>query len=58
MEGFFGDSTIPPVLGIVLLIWLGILVYLFFIDAKLNKLEKRLKSEFENQIYEKSEGKQ
>lgn len=54
MESFFGDSTIPPVLGIVLIIWLGIIIYLFFLDAKLNKLEKKSNPKEEKQFYEKS----
>ncbi len=42
MESFFGDSTIPPVLGILLLIWFGIIIYLFLLDNKISKIEKKI----------------
>ncbi|MBN1533664.1 MAG: CcmD family protein [Spirochaetes bacterium] len=37
------DEPIYRVLGIVLFVWIGISLYLFFIDRKITRLEKRIK---------------
>jgi len=38
---FFANNQLYVVLAIALVIWLGIFVYIFRIDKKLKKLEKR-----------------
>jgi CcmD family protein len=38
---FFVNNQLYVVLAIALVIWLGIFVYIFRIDKKLKKLEKR-----------------
>ncbi len=43
MEQFFHDNSIFIVLTIVLIIILGIGMYMFSIDRKLSKIEKRCK---------------
>lgn len=39
---FLSSNSIYIVLAIVLIIWAGISVYLFKIDSKLSKLEKKV----------------
>lgn len=46
MEQFFHDNSIYIVLGIAMIIWIGLAVYLFAIDNKISKLEKVI--EFKN----------
>jgi len=40
MEAFLSANQMYIVLGVVLLIWAGIVSYLFRLDKKLTKLEK------------------
>ncbi|MFP4542736.1 MAG: CcmD family protein [Bacteroidota bacterium] len=42
MEQYLTDNSIYVVLGIVLLIWAGIIMYLFSVDRKVKKFEKEL----------------
>jgi CcmD family protein len=42
METFLHNNAIFVVLGIAIIIWVGISVYLFMIDSKLSKLEKQI----------------
>jgi CcmD family protein len=42
MYQFLEQNSLFVVLGIVLIIWAGISVYLFFIDSNIRKLEQRL----------------
>lgn len=39
MEHFLEVNSLYVVLGIVLIIWAGLAVYLFMVEKKLNKLE-------------------
>ncbi len=48
MEQFLHDNAIFVVLGIVLILWLGISVYLFMIDKKITSLEKELENKLES----------
>ena len=41
---FLDKNSMYIVLGIVLIIWAGLSLYLFSIDKKINKLEKSLKN--------------
>jgi hypothetical protein len=38
-----GDSNIEVVFGVVLIILLGMVAYLFYIDRKVGKVEERMK---------------
>ncbi len=38
-----GDSNIEVVFGVVLIILLGMVAYLFYIDRKVGKVEERIK---------------
>jgi CcmD family protein len=38
-------NSIMTVLGIVLVIWFGIFSYIFFIDRKISKIEKKLEND-------------
>lgn len=40
MEEFLHKNSIYLVLGIALMIWFGLAIYLFIIDRKVTKLEK------------------
>lgn len=40
MYDFLENNSIFVVLGIVMIIWFGIVAYLFIIDKKVTKLEK------------------
>lgn len=42
MYEFFSQHSIYVVFSVVLLIWLGISAFLFGVDSKLNKLEKKI----------------
>lgn len=42
MEQFFTDNSTYIVLFIVLIIWAGIAGFLFLLENKINKLEKRI----------------
>ncbi len=44
MEDFLHRNSLYIVLGIALIIWIGIVIYLFMIDKKLIKIEKSLSS--------------
>lgn len=44
---FFYENSIYVVLGIVLIIWFGIFLYIFNIDKKLSKLEIKI-HDFQN----------
>lgn len=49
MEDFLHKNSMYIVLGIALIIWIGIVFYLFYIDRKITKLENELKiNNFEN----------
>ncbi len=43
MYEFFSQHSIYVVFFVVLLIWLGIAAFLFGIDSKISKLEKKIK---------------
>lgn len=45
MQEFLENNSLYVVLGIVLMIWTGIVAFLFTVDRKLKKLELRLNSE-------------
>jgi CcmD family protein len=40
MENFLHNNSIYLVLMIAIMIWIGIAIYIFVIDRKINKLEK------------------
>lgn len=40
MENFLHNNSIYLVLLIAIMIWIGIAIYIFVIDKKINKLEK------------------
>jgi CcmD family protein len=42
MEAFLHDNSLFVVLGIAIILWLGISVYLFMIDSKISKLELQM----------------
>lgn len=42
MEEFLHKNSIYLVLGIALMIWFGLAIYLFMIDRKVTKLEKNV----------------
>jgi CcmD family protein len=42
MEAFLHDNSLFVVLGIAIILWLGISVYLFMIDSKISKLERQM----------------
>ena len=49
MEEFLHKNSMYIVLGIALIIWFGIVLYLFYIDRKITKLENEIKiNNFEN----------
>ncbi len=52
MEEFLHNNSIYIVLGIALIIWFGIAIYLFMIDNKLSKLEKTIKQKLQGEIEE------
>jgi CcmD family protein len=43
MEAFLHDHQLYIVLGVVLLVWVGIVIYLIRLDRKITKLENMLK---------------
>jgi CcmD family protein len=43
METFFQQNQMYVVLTVVLMIWAGILVYLWRIDRKVHKIENQMK---------------
>jgi len=43
MENFFQQNQLYVVLTVVLLVWAGILVYLWRIDRKVAKIENQMK---------------
>ncbi|HEY6950895.1 MAG TPA: CcmD family protein [Bacteroidota bacterium] len=43
MEGFFQQNQMYVVLTVVLMIWAGILVYLWRIERKVEKIENQMK---------------
>ncbi len=43
MESFFQQNQMYVVLTVVLMIWAGILVYLWRIDRKVDKIENQMK---------------
>lgn len=43
MEGFFQQNQMYVVLTVVLMIWAGIIVYLWRIERKVEKLENQMK---------------
>jgi CcmD family protein len=47
MYNFLENNALYIVLGIVLIIWIGISIYLFVIDRKISKLEKTVIEEKE-----------
>ena len=47
---FLADHSLYVVLIIVLVIWLGIFIYLFRLDKKVNKLYENSESEKEGRI--------
>ncbi len=47
MEQFLHNNASFVVLGIALILWLGISVYLFIIDRKLSTLEKEFSNKME-----------
>lgn len=42
MEAFLNDNSLYVVLGIAIILWIGIAIYMFTIDSKLGKLERQL----------------
>ena len=42
MEAFLHDNSLFVVLGIAIILWLGISVYLFMVDSKICKLERQM----------------
>jgi len=42
MEAFLHDNSLFVVLGIAIILWLGISVYLFMVDSKISKLERQM----------------
>jgi CcmD family protein len=42
MEAFLHDNSLFVVLGIALILWIGISIYLFMIDKKLSRIEKQI----------------
>ncbi len=42
MEQFLHDNSLYVVLGIALILWFGIGVYMFSLDKKVSKLEKQI----------------
>ncbi len=48
MEEFLHKNSMYIVLGIALIIWFGIVLYLFYIDRKITKLENEIKINKEN----------
>lgn len=51
MEQFLHDNAIFVVLGIALILWLGISVYLFMIDRKISTFEKQLEDKLERSAH-------
>ncbi len=49
LYSFLDEHSLYVVLIIVLVIWLGIFVYLFWLDGKVNKLYKNSESEEETE---------
>ena len=45
MLEFFSQNQMYIVLGIVLIVWAGIVMYLFRLDGRLGKLEKSMNGE-------------
>lgn len=43
------DGKINVVLAVVLIIWLGILVFLFYTDRKIDRLERRIDSDISDE---------
>jgi CcmD family protein len=42
MEQFLHDNSLYVVLGIALILWFGLGIYMFLIDKKVSKLEKQI----------------
>ncbi|MDX9790347.1 MAG: CcmD family protein [Candidatus Kapabacteria bacterium] len=40
MEAFLHDNALYVVLGIAIILWVGISIYLFMIDKKIGKIEQ------------------
>jgi hypothetical protein len=40
MENFLHNNSLFVVLGVALIIWAGLAIYLFMIDSKITKIEK------------------
>lgn len=49
LYSFLDEHSLYVVLSIVLVIWLGIFIYLFRLDKKVNHLYEKIVSEKENQ---------
>lgn len=45
MQEFLENNSLYVVLGIVLMIWTGIIVFLFTVDQRLKKLEIKMNTE-------------
>lgn len=41
MENFLHQNSLYVVLGVSILLWLGFIAYMFFIDRKVNDLENK-----------------
>lgn len=42
MEAFLHNNAIYVVLGIAIILWIGIAIYMFMVDSKISKLERRV----------------
>lgn len=42
MEAFLNENSLYVVLGIAIIIWVGIAIYMFTIDSKIGKIERQL----------------
>jgi CcmD family protein len=49
MESFLHDHAIYVVLGIALILWLGISLYIFLVDKKLNRLEQQVADKYNDE---------
>lgn len=46
MEAFLHNNSLFVVLGIAIILWVGISVYLFMVDSKISKLERQVEDTF------------
>ncbi|MBX3044331.1 MAG: CcmD family protein [Candidatus Kapabacteria bacterium] len=54
MEAFLHDNSLFVVLGIAIILWVGIAIYMFMLDSKISRLERQIVNSDEINLDENS----